>query len=84
MRILTHFCDFCAVSVRRLVNRKGTTLAAFLGLTLAISLILSVLLYADSIYYLNVSGLENSNFNTLYISFITSIILSINIKCDGS
>ncbi len=51
------FFDLIRHSLRRLLARKGTSLAAILGLTLAISLILSISLYANGVYFQ--SFLEN-------------------------
>lgn len=51
MRFVTCLWEFILASLRRLLARKGTALAALLGLTLAITLILSIALYADSVYY---------------------------------
>ncbi|HBY08659.1 MAG TPA: hypothetical protein DEH22_13070 [Chloroflexi bacterium] len=42
---------FILTSWRSLLARKGTALSALFGLTLAISLVLSITLYADGVYY---------------------------------
>ncbi len=51
MNLLKNFWELILTSLRRLIAYKGTALAALLGLTLAISLILSISIYADGIYY---------------------------------
>jgi len=51
MILVHYFWEFFLTSLRRLYARKGTTLAALTGLTLAISLVLSIILYSDGIYY---------------------------------
>lgn len=57
MNLIANFWELILTSVRRLIAYKGTALAALLGLTMAISLILSISIYSDSIYFQ--SFLEN-------------------------
>ena len=51
MSIFINLWATMLTSIRRLIAYKGTALSALLGLTLAISLILSISLYSDGIYY---------------------------------
>jgi putative ABC transport system permease protein len=51
MTIVYYIWDVLYASANRLLARKVTTFAAVLGLTIAISILLSISIYADGIYY---------------------------------
>jgi len=69
MNLLKNFWELILTSLRRLIAYKGTALAALLGLTLAISLILSISIYSDGIYYYtfleNVAKTRENNKNQI-------------------
>jgi putative ABC transport system permease protein len=51
MKLIQNISGLFLTSMRRLVAYKGTAFASFFGLTLAISLILSISIYSDGVYY---------------------------------
>jgi putative ABC transport system permease protein len=51
MRIIFRVWSIIIVAIKRLISQRGLVLAATLGLAAAISLTLSIPLYADAIYY---------------------------------
>ena len=51
MQIIYRSWSIIIVALKRLISQRGLVLAATLGLAAAISLTLSIPLYADAIYY---------------------------------
>jgi len=51
MKIFLRVWAILLIAVKRLISQRGLVLAATLGLATAISLTLSIPLYADAIYY---------------------------------
>lgn len=51
MRILLRMWSAFVIAIRRLLSQPGLTLAALFGLIMAVTLVISIPLYADAVYY---------------------------------
>ena len=75
MKIIINVLQLILTSLRRLLVYKSTALAALLGLTLAITLILGISMYADGIYYQtfldNVAKTRENKENQLLDGFLS-------------